>query len=557
MIHNQKVLSVSDFSVSFPAQQLQAVSGISFGLFCGRTLAVVGESGSGKSLTALALMGLLPNKSVAGGTRMLKNGDSELALDQLDEHTWRKLRGKRIGMIFQEPMTALNPVQRVGKQIAETVRLHQRLSRKAAREKVIDWLGKVKLPDPERLFYRYPHELSGGQKQRVMIAMAMINGPDILIADEPTTALDASVQGDIILLMRQLQQDYGTAIFFITHDLALAGNIADDIMVLRRGRCVEYGPRDIVLTHPAHPYTQALLKCRPDAGNKSLRLPTVADFESGISYVAQPAPISVPDYTSPLLEIQDLRVVFHKRNGLFGKNLVTEAVKGVSLKLYRGETLGLVGESGCGKSTLGKAILQLLPVSGGSIRFAGQQQSGKEDRSFRRAVQLVFQDPYASLDPLFRVRDIITEPLRIHHLLSEPAKQQKALQLMEQVGLPAEALDKYPHEFSGGQRQRISIARALALEPEILICDESVSALDISIQAQVLNLLKDLQQRLGLSYLFISHDLSVVHYISDRILVMEKGRIVEEGSADQVLRHPSHPYTQKLVASMPEALSGI
>ncbi|MGC4059241.1 MAG: ABC transporter ATP-binding protein [Chitinophagaceae bacterium] len=556
MIHNQKVLSVTELSISFPAQQLQAVSGISFGLFRGRTLAVVGESGSGKSLTALALMGLLPNKSVAGGARMLKNGDSELALDQLDERAWRKLRGKRIGMIFQEPMTALNPVQRVGKQIAETVRLHQHLSRKAAREKVIDWLGKVKLPDPERLFDRYPHELSGGQKQRVMIAMAMINGPDILIADEPTTALDASVQGEIILLMRRLQQDYGTAIFFITHDLALAGNIADDIMVLRRGQCVEYGPKDIVLTHPAHPYTQALLKCRPDAGNKSLRLPTVADFEPGIGYIPQPAPLSVPDYTSPLLEVQDLRVVFHNRNGLFGKKLFTEAVKGVSLKLYRGETLGLVGESGCGKSTLGKAILQLIPASGGSILFAGQQQVVKEDRSFRRAVQLVFQDPYASLDPLFRVRDIITEPLRIHHLLSESAKQQKALRLMEQVGLPAEALDKYPHEFSGGQRQRISIARALALEPEILICDESVSALDISIQAQVLNLLKDLQQRLGLSYLFISHDLSVVHYISDRILVMEKGRIVEEGSADQVLQHPSHPYTRKLVAAMPEVLSG-
>lgn len=544
MINNQKVLSVSDFSVSFPALNISAVRGISFSLYRGRTLAVVGESGSGKSLTAYALMGLLPQGCSTQGRLLLYPEETDVTT--LSDKSWRSIRGKRIGMIFQEPMTALNPVQRVGDQILEIVRIHQNIPRSAARKQVLEWLEKVKLT-PE-LYTRYPHELSGGQKQRIVIAMAMINRPDILIADEPSTALDAAVQRDIIRLMRELQQEAGTALFFITHDLALASGIADELMVLRGGECLEYGTAEEVLRNPRHPYTKALLHCRPSANAKGYRLPTVADFEAGNETPA-PWDLQTPQEET-LLTLQAVSVRFRRKQGLFGRSQDTEAVKEVSLHIQKAETLGLVGASGCGKSTLGKAIMGLIPISGGQILLEGKKL---HTPGFRRVVQLVFQDPYASLDPLFRVADILEEPLKVHHLGDREQRQQRVRQLLQEVGLPPESLHKYPHEFSGGQRQRISIARALALEPQLLICDESVSALDISIQAQVLNLLKELQIRHGLSYLFITHDLSVVHYLSDRIAVMEKGRIVEMGRPNDILRQPQHPYTKALIAAMPES----
>lgn len=543
MINNQKVLSVSNFQVSFPALGLRAVKGISFDLYRGRTLAVVGESGSGKSLTAFALLGLLPKGSLCSGDVVLSPGEQSLLT--LSEKEWRNIRGKRVGMIFQEPMTALNPVQRIGDQILESILQHQKISKSEAKELAKEWLQKVQL-DPS-LYNRYPHELSGGQKQRVVIAMAMVNKPDILIADEPTTALDAAVQQEIITLMQQLQQENSSALFFITHDLALAAGIADELMVLRKGECVEYGPASEIWTHPAEHYTKALLHCRPGKEARGYRLPTVADFE--IQEAVKLVPAASSQKGAVLMRLSKLSVAFNAGKKLFAQKMPVQAVREVSFEISKGETLGLVGASGCGKSTLGKAIMGLLPISSGRIEFPGMDVS---DRNLRKVVQLVFQDPYASLDPLFTIREIIEEPLQVQKIGNASSRRDKVASLLNAVGLEETAMDRYPHEFSGGQRQRISIARALALEPQLLICDESVSALDISIQAQVLNLLKDLQSKLGLAYLFITHDLTVVHYMADRILVMDQGQIVESGSPDEILNAPKHPYTQKLVASMPE-----
>jgi peptide/nickel transport system ATP-binding protein len=543
MINNQKVLSVSDFQVSFPASGLRAVKGISFDLYRGRTLAVVGESGSGKSLTAFALLGLLPKGSLCSGTIILSPGEQSLLT--LSEKEWRSIRGKRICMIFQEPMTALNPVQRIGDQILESILQHQKISKSEAKELAKEWLQKVQL-DPS-LYTRFPHELSGGQKQRVVIAMAMVNRPDILIADEPTTALDAAVQKEIITLMQQLQQEHGSALFFITHDLALAAGIADELMVLRKGECVEYGPAKEIWTHPAENYTKALLHCRPGKEAKGYRLPTVADFELRESVT--PIPTASHPMGAELLRLNKVSVAFHSGKSLFAPKKPVLAVREVSFEISKGETLGLVGASGCGKSTIGKAIMGLLPISSGRIEFPGMDVTAD---NFRKVVQLVFQDPYASLDPLFTVRELIEEPLQIQKIGDALSRKEKVSTLLNAVGLAESDMNRYPHEFSGGQRQRISIARALALEPQILVCDESVSALDISVQAQVLNLLKDLQSKLGLAYLFITHDLTVVHYMADRILVMDQGQIVESGSPDEILNAPEHPYTQKLVASMPE-----
>lgn len=545
MINNQKVLSVSNFSVSFPALNTHAVRGLSFDLYRGRSLAIVGESGSGKSITALALMGLLPPGSRVSGSLIVQDGHIELM--GLNARSWQQIRGKRISIIFQEPMTALNPVQTVGEQIREIIRQHQKTGRTAARKLALEWMEKVHLaPD---LYQRYPHELSGGQKQRIVIAMAMANRPDILIADEPTTALDASVQKEIIELMRALQRENGTALFFITHDLAVAAGIADEFMVLRNGECLEYGPADSLLTRPQHPYTKALLHCRPSRRSKGYRLPTVSDFETGTETMPALETRAIDERI--ILKLQAVSVSFAIKKAWYSRTRFTHAVQAVSFHIRKGETLGLVGASGCGKSSLGKAIMGLVPISSGLIHIEGK---APDPKGFRKIVQLVFQDPYASLDPLFRVSDIIEEPLRVHGLGNQEQRSQRVRQLLREVGLPPESLHKYPHEFSGGQRQRISIARALALEPQVLICDESVSALDISIQAQVLNLLKELQIRHGLSYLFITHDLSVVHYMSDRILVMDKGRIVESGSPDEILLRPQHPYTRDLIAAMPEGV---
>ncbi len=545
------ILSVSNLLISFPAQNFEAVKNISFSLEKGKTLAIVGESGSGKSLIALSIMGLQPNNSVLKGD--VRFGEQNLSLTNLTPEEWQSIRGKELGMIFQEPMSALNPIQKVGKQIQENIEQHQKISLKQAKIQTLDWISKVKLPDPEQIYERFPHQLSGGQKQRIMIAMAMCNHPAILIADEPTTALDATVQKDVVELMKELQREMETAMIFITHDLALAAEIADDLLVMNQGCIVEYGNSESVLHSPEQVYTKALLSCRPNINNKGKKLPVVADFLSG--NVNQEILLN-HEYAEdkPILEIKDLHIWYPEGKNLFGKTTSWfKAVNGVSFTINKGETLGLVGESGCGKSTVGKTLLGLTPIQSGQIIFNQQQiesLKGTEWNPVRRKMQLIFQDPFASLNPRRTVEDIITEPLQIHHLANN--KKAEAERLLDWVQLPKSAANRYPHQFSGGQRQRIGIAQALALHPELLICDESVSALDVSVQAQILNLLKELQYELNLSYLFISHDLSVVHYMSDNIIVMKKGKIAESGTANEILLNPKEGYTQNLIAAMPE-----
>lgn len=550
----QAILSVNDLSVCFPsAQNFEAVKGVSFSLEQGKTLAIVGESGSGKSLIALTLMGLQPKEAVIKGEINLKEDGQTKALHLLKQQEWQSFRGKKLGMIFQEPMSALNPVQCVGQQILESILQHQSISHKQARTKAIEWIEKVKLPEPERIYYRFPHQLSGGQKQRIMIAMAMCNQPQILLADEPTTALDATVQQEIVLLMKSLQAETRTAMIFITHDLGLTAAIADDIMVMNHGQCIEYGSVTEILKHPKANYTKALLSCRPDINNKGKKLPVIADFLVGNN---QQENLPLPkDSSSLMLHIKELNVWYPEGKNLFGKTTqYFKAVNGVSFDIAKGKTIGLVGESGCGKSTIGKSLMGLAPIKSGTIQlsdFAIEKFKGNDWNKARKLMQLVFQDPYASLNPRRTIAEIITEPLIIHHLQKGKNLQKEAERLLDLVQLPKNAGQRYPHQFSGGQRQRIGIARALALEPQILICDESVSALDVSVQAQILNLLKELQYELELSYLFISHDLAVVHYMSDEILVMQKGEIVERGTADQIILNPKEEYTRKLIAAVP------
>jgi len=553
------LLAIRNLDISFddPAGSVHAVRQLSLGLEAGKTLAIVGESGSGKSLTALALMGLLPATARVAGAITFREDNAVLNLNGLEEKDWRKLRGKSIGMVFQEPMSALNPVMRIGQQLQESIVVHQQLSKKEARTQAISWLEKVKLPEPAKIYSRYPHQLSGGQKQRVMIAMAMCCGPALLIADEPTTALDATVQKEVIALMKSLQEQTGTALIFITHDLALAAEIADDVLVLYRGSVVEYGSAARVLMNPQEAYTQALLACRPDTTNKGKRLPVVADFTAGDQKGRQlePLPVLIPGDT--LLKVTDMKVWFPERTDLFGRpRSYFKAVDGVSFELHRGETLGLVGESGCGKSTVSRSLIGLTPIHSGEVLLGTtrlERLAAKDWLPVRRNIQMVFQDPFASLNPRMTVGEIIAEPLLVHKLMNSKAAREEARHLLELVQLPASAAGRYPHQFSGGQRQRIGIARALSLKPEVLICDESVSALDVSVQAQILNLLKDLQYNFGLSYLFISHDLSVVHYMSDRVMVMRAGKIVESGEANRLLLAPEEAYTRQLVAAMPRS----
>ncbi|MFA6151478.1 MAG: ABC transporter ATP-binding protein [Chitinophagaceae bacterium] len=551
MLGGNTILSVSNLHISFPAQNFEAIKNISFSLEKGKTLAIVGESGSGKSLIALSIMGLQPNNSVLKGN--INFGEQNLSLTNLSADEWQSIRGKELGMIFQEPMSALNPIQKVGKQIQENIEQHQKISSKEAKTQTLDWISKVKLPDPEQIYERFPHQLSGGQKQRIMIAMAMCHHPAILIADEPTTALDATVQKDVVELMKELQREMETAMIFITHDLALAAEIANDLLVMNQGNIVEYGNSKNILNSPEQVYTKALLSCRPNISNKGKKLPVVADFLSG--NVNQEI-LSTHECAKekPILEIKDLHVWYPEEKNLFGKTTSWfKAVNGVSFAIHKGQTLGLVGESGCGKSTVGKTLLGLTPIKSGQIIFNQQQiesLKGNEWNSVRRKMQLIFQDPFASLNPRRNIADIITEPLQIHE--SGKNKKAEAERLLDWVQLPKSAANRYPHQFSGGQRQRIGIARALALHPELLICDESVSALDVSVQAQILNLLKELQYELNLSYLFISHDLSVVHYMSDNIIVMKKGQIAESGTANEILLAPKEDYTQNLIAAMPE-----
>ena len=555
MNRNNNILEVKGLSIAFEGRKV--VEDLNFTLGRGETLGIVGESGSGKSVSTLALMGLLPTKASITGSALLE-GTELLALD---EEQMREVRGKRISMIFQEPMTSLNPVQKCGEQVVEMMRAHGETGDE--RESVIALFKEVLLPRPEKIFDSYPHEISGGQKQRVMIAMALINHPDIIVADEPTTALDVTVQKTILELLKQLQQKYGTSIIFITHDLGVISQIADRIMVMYRGKVVEQGLAKDILHNPKEPYTKGLLACRPPLDSRPERLPTVEEFlnetgkESTNEIVTPASRTHKLTVAQPLITVKDLTVEYTLKKSIFGKPLQTlKGVDGISFDIMEGETLGLVGESGCGKSTLGRALLRLIDHSAGNISYRGtslDKMSSKEMRALRPKLQIIFQDPYSSLNPRITIGDAIAEPLKVHRgiLNNQSNPKDAVLELMEQVGLQADWYNRYPHEFSGGQRQRVCIARALILQPELVVCDESVSALDVSVQAQVLNLLNDLKRQYHYTYLFITHDLSVVKFLSDRIMVMQKGKIVEYGTPEEIFHNPQTNYTQTLIDAIP------
>jgi peptide/nickel transport system ATP-binding protein len=584
------LLSVENLTVDFQSQRgsTRAVAGISFAVNRGEVVAIVGESGSGKSVTSLALLGLLakPAARIESGTaRFASEKLGEIDLLQLSEQQLQQVRGNDISMIFQEPMTSLNPVLTCGYQVVEALLLHTSLSKQEAEARTIELFTEAQLPRPAQIFKSYPHEISGGQKQRVMIAMAMACRPALLIADEPTTALDVTVQARILQLIRDLRHEYGTAVLFITHDLGVVAEIADRILVMYRGKIVEQGSVLDIFTNPQHPYTQGLLACRPRLSIGKERLPVVADFmatDASGNMVARVVGVGVESLkvpfaelrpnsgisktfpveqirstaVEPLLKVENLRVYFPIRKGFFARTTdFVRAVDEVNFTIYPGETVGLVGESGCGKTTLGRALLRLTEPTAGRILFEGTDLAALpagELRHRRREFQLVFQDPYAALNPMLTVGEAILEPLRVHGVGGSRAEQKaRVRELLRTVGLSEDAEQRYPHEFSGGQRQRICIARALALRPKLIVCDESVSALDVSVQAQVLNLLNDLKRELGITYLFITHDLSVARFMSDRLLVMSQGKIVESGPAAEVYAHPQHPYTQQLLAAIP------
>ncbi len=556
MNDDNKILSVQNLHISFSQKGREiftAVKNLSFDLDAGKVLAIVGESGSGKSLTALALMGLLPSSATVKGEIILH----DLRLTSInDSREWQNIRGNKIGMIFQEPMSSLNPVMKIGRQLQETILAHKRINNATAKSEAIAWLKKVQIPFPEKTYSKYPHELSGGQKQRVMIAMAMCNHPALLLADEPTTALDVTVQEEVIKLMRELQKEEHTSMIFITHDLALASTIADDVLVMNKGEMIEYGFVNEIFHSPKQPYTKALIACKPMKEDKGSPLATVADFMNEGKQYHSNKQWENNITNEKILEVNNLRVWFPNTTNWIGNTTsYFKAVENVSFELKKGEVLGLVGESGCGKSTLSKSLMGLLPIKEGQIIYKGEDianYNAKQRRKLSHEIQMIFQDPYSSLNPRLTIRELIMEPMKLHEIVPQQQLKNEALRLLNMVQLPRDAFNRYPHQFSGGQRQRISIARALSVKPKLLICDESVSALDVSVQAQILNLLKSFQQELDLSYLFISHDLSVVHYISDRVMVMQSGNIVEQGDADQVLLHPNHTYTQQLVSSMPE-----
>ncbi|ALW84427.1 hypothetical protein AUC43_04595 [Hymenobacter sedentarius] len=616
------LLTVSNLTIDFSSHRgdVRAVDNVSFELNRGETLAIVGESGSGKSVTSLALLGLIPmppGRISSGSTVFLSEKLGNTDLLKISETDLRQVRGNDIGMIFQEPMTSLNPVYTCGSQVVEALLLHTDCTPKAAKQRTIELFAEAQLPRPEAIFNSYPHEISGGQKQRVMIAMAMACRPALLIADEPTTALDVTVQARMLRLIDDLRRQHNTAVLFITHDLGVVAEIADRILVMYRGKVVEQGRVLDIFSNPQHPYTKGLLACRPRLSVGKKRLPVVADFmreDASGQLLAQPAPVlplpdealvesspeveqqqlrdkietaktfpvehspvrdvprpveltSVPfneplvasttSSTEPLLQVQNLQVYFPLRKGFFRRATdYVRAVDDVSFTLYPGETIGLVGESGCGKTTLGRALLRLTEPTAGSILFEGTdlaKLSSGDLRRRRRDLQLVFQDPYAALNPMLTVGEAIWEPMRVHNVGGTRQQQKaKVMELLRTVGLREEHFQRYPHEFSGGQRQRICIARALALQPKLIVCDESVSALDVSVQAQVLNLLNDLKREFGITYLFITHDLSVARFMSDRLLVMHQGRIVESGPAAAIYAAPQHEYTQGLLAAIPK-----
>jgi peptide/nickel transport system ATP-binding protein len=554
------LVQIKNVSISFNSDgiQTEVVKDVSFDIDPGKITAVIGESGSGKSVTALSFMQLLPkNATVKGELLYSEDGSTQVNLAMLSQEEIRKLRGNRIAMIFQEPMTSLNPVHTCGAQVMESLMLHKKLNRQQAKEQAIELFEKVELPVPEKMLGRYPHEISGGQKQRVMIAMAMSCDPALLIADEPTTALDVRVQKSILDLLKKLQQQNNMAVLLITHDLSLVADVADDIVVMYKGEIAEKGNAAAILQSPAHAYTQALLACKPKNGSKGKRLPLVSEFLSGEIKEAAPKPAAASANTKKeILRVESLKVFFPDRKSFFGKVLSEyKAVDDVSFSVNKNETIGLVGESGCGKTTLGRAILQLVKPTSGKIFFEGKDltsYSPEALRVLRKDLQIVFQDPYGSLNPTMTIGDAITEPIKVHFPeKGKKERREQAVHLLEQVSLTGDILNRHPHSFSGGQRQRICIARALALDPDFLIFDESVSALDVSVQAQVLNLINDLKAQYSFTSIFISHDLAVVHYISDRIIVMKAGKIEEEGTADEVFFSPKADYTQKLIAAIP------
>ncbi|MDZ4657860.1 MAG: ABC transporter ATP-binding protein [Bythopirellula sp.] len=592
-------IEVDDLRTYFHTEEgvVRAVDGISFTIPVGHTLGIVGESGSGKSVTSLSIMRLLTASARIESGRIALLGKD---LVKLPEPQMRSIRGKDVSMIFQEPMTSLNPVYTVGSQVAEAIILHQKVSHAEARQRTIDLFREVGIPNPEQRVDAYPHQMSGGQKQRVMIAMALSCNPKLLIADEPTTALDVTIQAQILEILRKLRDERGMAILFITHDLGVIAEIADEVLVMYRGEMVERGSVLDIFSNPQHPYTKGLLACRPRLDTKYRRLPTVDDFmevhrsngrlelrekkmtderlreltaegrgtllhpQSELAAMGHPweqtpraaDTTAVAEGTRPLLEVENLTVHFPVRRGILGRVVDhVRAVDGISFRVYKGQTLGLVGESGCGKTTTGRAILRLIEPTGGKVLLDGtdvRRLSGRQLQRFRSRMQIVFQDPYGSLNPRMTIESAITEPMIIQRLgKSSRERRDQAAALLEEVGMSANHLRRYPHEFSGGQRQRICIARAIAVEPELLICDESVSALDVSVQAQVLNLLNEIQYKRGLTYLFISHDLSVVKFMADMMAVMNGGKIVEFGPSQAIYAAPREDYTRRLISATP------
>ncbi|TGV03766.1 ABC transporter ATP-binding protein [Flavivirga rizhaonensis] len=554
------ILKIKNLAISFGKNDV--IHNISYHLNKNEILGIVGESGSGKSVSSLAILGLLPKKisKITSGSIIYNKKD----LTNLAPKAFQNIRGKKIAMIFQEPMSSLNPSMTCGKQVQEILLQHTKLSKQKSKDETILLFEKVKLPDAVRVYNSYPHEISGGQKQRVMIAMAIACKPDILIADEPTTALDVTVQKEIIKLLKTLQVDTKMSVIFITHDLALISEIADRVLVMYKGEIVEQGNVSTIFKAPKHVYTKALINSRPSLDTRLKTLPTIDDYlnnttSNDVITTEQRKLQHKKLYNkAPLLEVINVEKEYISKSGWFTKPESFKAVNDVSFKLYEGETLGLVGESGCGKSTLGNAILQLDKATAGQILYNGTDITklpNSEIKKLRKDIQIIFQDPYSSLNPRIPVGEAIIEPMKVHNLFnSDSERKEKAIDILNRVGLPEDYFDRYPHEFSGGQRQRIGIARTIALQPKLIVCDESVSALDISVQAQVLNLLNELKETFGFTYIFISHDLAVVKYMSDQLLVMNKGKIEELDDADVIYSTPKKEYTKKLIEAIPKGL---